>query len=212
MLATLYETRGEYDRSEELLQETLALGAGGLLSDSHEFLACSLFHQGAFESALEHAERGLAVFDPGYVNPATAAYGDNSGVSCHTWAALSLWFLGYPDQARERAAQAVELALDPRARHAHAAALAQAALVSQLRLEPEQAARWAEASLDAAERGGFVYRRAMATILHGWARAAAGSSPPDECIQELRQGLELSQATGAQWTMPTTSVFSPTPA
>lgn len=198
MLATLYETRGEYDRSEELLQETLALGAGGLLSDSHEFLACSLFHQGAFDSALEHAERGLAVFDPGYVNPATAAYGDNSGVSCHTWAALSLWFLGYPDQARERAAQAVELALDPRARHAHAAALAQAALVSQLRLEPEQAARWAEASLDAAERGGFVYRRAMATILHGWARAAAGSSPPDECIQELRQGLELSQATGAQ--------------
>jgi DNA-binding SARP family transcriptional activator len=199
MLATLYETRGEYERSEELLEETLALGArGGLLSDSHEFLACSLFHQGAFESALEHAERGLAVFDPGYVNTATAAYGDNSGVSCHSWAALSLWFLGYPDQARSRAAQAVELALDPRARHAHAAALAQAALVSQLRREPGQVAHWAEASIDAAEQGGFVYRGAMATILHGWARAARDPGSADEGIRELQQGLDLSRATGAR--------------
>ena len=30
----------------------------GLLTDAHEQLACSLFHQGAFDRALEHAEQG----------------------------------------------------------------------------------------------------------------------------------------------------------
>jgi DNA-binding SARP family transcriptional activator/pimeloyl-ACP methyl ester carboxylesterase/predicted ATPase len=199
MLATLYETRGEYERSEELLEETLALGThGGLIADSYELLACSLFHQGVFESALEHAERGLAILDPGYANPLTATYGDNSGVSCHAWAALSLWFLGFPDRARERAAQAVDMAEDPRRRHGYATALVQAALVSQLRLDSTETARWAEAAIEAAEHDGFVYRRAMASILHGWARATNGSGPPDDGIRELREGLDLSRATGAR--------------
>ena len=63
---------------------------------------CAAVPLGAFEQALEHAERGLAAYDGQYVNPLTAAYGDDAGASCHSWAALSLWFLGYPDQASQR--------------------------------------------------------------------------------------------------------------
>ena len=61
-LSTLYEVRGEYERSEALLEQTLALSGptagSGLVTDSHELLACSLFHQGVFATALEHAEQG----------------------------------------------------------------------------------------------------------------------------------------------------------
>src|SRR6266540_1234783 len=103
-LGTLYEVRGEYERSEALINRTLEVSGSnadsGLLTDSHELLACSLFHQGVFDRALEHAERGLATYDRHDVNPVKAAYGDNAGSACHTWAALSLWFLGYPDLAR----------------------------------------------------------------------------------------------------------------
>jgi DNA-binding SARP family transcriptional activator/predicted ATPase len=198
-LGTLYEVRGEYERSDPLLEQALVLSgptaSSGLLTDSHELLACSLFHQGVFEHALEHAEQGLAAYDGQYFNPVTAVYGDNAGVACHSWAALSLWFLGYPDLARERAREAVALADDPRRRHGYATALAQAAIVEQCRLDLGATRANAQAAMEAASRDGYQYRFAMATILHGWAVAAEGSH--EQGIAELERGFELSRETGA---------------
>jgi DNA-binding SARP family transcriptional activator len=198
LLGTFYDVRGEYARSEHLLQESLSLSGrtltAGVLTDSHELLACTLFHQGSFEDALQHAERGLDAYDGSYVNLATAAYGDNPGAACHSWAALSLWFLGYPDRARKRAEEAIALTNDPARRHGQATALVQAAVVSQCRGDVAAARTYAEAALEAAKRDGYRYRFAMATILRGWALAASGT---EDGIDELRRGLELSAATGA---------------
>jgi DNA-binding SARP family transcriptional activator len=199
-LGTLYEVRGEYERSEELINRTFEVSgsnaSSGLLTDSHELLACSLFHQGVFDRALEHAERGLASYDRNYVNPVTAAYGDNAGSACHTWAALSLWFLGYPDFARRRSREAVALAQDPRRRHGYATALAHAAIVEQCRLDTAATRTSAAAAIEAGAEAGYVYRVAMATILNGWALAAEGSF--EEGIAELERGVELSRETGAR--------------
>jgi predicted ATPase len=199
-LGTLYEVRGDYERADPLLHESLALSGrtlnSGSCTDSNELLACSLFHQGSFTQALEHAERGLAAYDGQYVNPLTAAYGDNAGASCHSWAALSLWFLGYPDQAGERARQAVETTSDPRRRCGRATALVQAAIVDQCVGDAQATLAGAEAALQVATEDGYVYRAAMATILRGWALAAAGQH--DEGVAELESGLALSAATGAR--------------
>ena len=66
-LATVYEIRGEYDRSEALLVESLALPAlaelPGAIVDSNELMACSLYHQGSFERSLEHAEHAQQQHD-----------------------------------------------------------------------------------------------------------------------------------------------------
>ncbi len=199
-LGTLYEVRGDYERADPLLQQSLTVSGRtlnrGACTDSNELLACSLFHQGSFAQALEHAERGLAAYDGEYVNPLTAAYGDNAGASCHSWAALSLWFLGYPDQARERARQAVETTTDPRRRCGRATALVQAAMVDQCGGDAQATLASAEAALQVAAEDGYSYRVAMATILRGWAIAAAGQH--DEGVAELESGLELSAATGAR--------------
>ena len=180
-------------------EQTLALSgptaSSGLVTDSHELLACSLFHQGVFASALEHAEQGVAAYDEQYLNPVRAAYGINAGAQCHSWAALSLWFLGYPDLARERAGEAVALAEDPRRRHGYATALAQAATVEQCRLDAVATRTNAQAAIEAATQDGYPYRIAMGSILHGWALAAEGAH--DEGIAELEHGLELSRETGA---------------
>jgi tetratricopeptide (TPR) repeat protein len=198
-LGTLYEVRGDYLRSDPLLEQALALSgptaSNGLLTDSHELLACSLLHQGVFDHALEHAEQGLAAYDGQYFNPVTAAYGDNAGAACHSWAALSLWFLGYPDLARQRAREAVLLADDPRRQHGYATALAQAAIVEQCRGDLRATRANAQAAMEAASRDGYLYRLAMATILHGWALAGEGSY--EQGITELEQGFELSRKTGA---------------
>ena len=199
-LATLYEVQGDYERSEALLEEVLAeplrsRGAPGLV-DSHELLACSLFHQGEFGPALESAERGLEAYDDMSGNAFMAAYGDNPGIACHSWAALSLWHLGRPDAARARAAMSVGLSEDMRRRHGLATALVLSATVTQCRREEAEARELAEAGIDAAARKGFIYRVAMGTILRGWARAAQGAA--DEGITELRRGIELARMTGAR--------------
>lgn len=149
-----------------------------------------------FERALEHAEQGLAAYDGEYFNAVTAAYGDNAGAACHSWAALSLWFLGYPDRARERAKEAVALTDDPTRRHGYANALAQAATVEQCRLDAQATRAYAEAAIEAATRDGYRYRLAMGMVLRGWARAADGAYA--QGIAELEQGLELSRETGAR--------------
>jgi DNA-binding SARP family transcriptional activator/pimeloyl-ACP methyl ester carboxylesterase len=199
-LGTFYEVQGEYRRSEALLEETLAhsrtAADAAVAVDLNELLACSLFHQGRFDRALQSAERALEVVESPHLNPFSAAYGDNPEVSCHVWAALSLWFLGRPDAARERAEVGVALAEHPSRRHGLSAARAYAALVSQLRQEPEATRRWADAAIEAATEGGFRYRLAMGLILRGWARAAGGAW--EEGIAELRQGLDMSRATGAR--------------
>lgn len=198
-LGSLYEVRGEYGRAEPLLEEALtvsgSVGGTGLLTDSHARLACSLFHQGAFDRALEHAELGLAVHDGAYFNPVTAVYGDDAGAACHGWAALSLWFLGYPDRARRRALEAVTLTEDPRRRHGYANALVQAAIVEGYRLDFAAARAHAEAAIAAAAHDGYHYRLAMAMIVHGWAMAAEGMF--DRGIAEIEEGLDASAETGA---------------
>ncbi len=198
-LATLYEIRGEYDRSERILGQTLedAERAPGepALADSYELLACSLFHQGAFERALRSAETGLALSDGIDVNTFTAAYGDNPAISCHSWAALSLWFLGRPDEARVRAERAVALARGRPYQHGLTIALGQAAVVAHCRREPADALSWADECRASAEREGFVYRIAMGAIIGGWATAALGD--PTRGVEGVRRGLEMSRATGA---------------
>ena len=167
-LGTLYELRGEFSRSHEMAQEFQRIAPPGMRDqqlESAELLACNLFHQGSFARALEHAERGLALFEQGgaqgVYSTFPATLGDNAGVSCHDWAGLALWFLGYPDRALARAIRALDLARDPSRAYSLATARAQIAVVHQCRREPEAALAWADATIAAAQELGYSYREAM---------------------------------------------------
>ncbi|HKH17234.1 MAG TPA: BTAD domain-containing putative transcriptional regulator [Solirubrobacteraceae bacterium] len=202
-LATLYELRGEYTRASAMAQECEQLAPGGSAAhalESSELIACSLFHQGSFARALEYAERGVALFEsggaPGSYTTFPATLGDNAGVSCHDWAGLALWFLGKPDSALARATHALELARDRSRAYSLATARAQMAVVHQCRREPEAAYEWAEATIAAAQRLGYVYREAMGRVLRGWALALLGEAP--EGAREISEGLAASRGTGAR--------------
>lgn len=198
LLGSMYEVRGDYHRSQHLLESALARPEGpstSVIVDSSEVLACSHFHQGAFELALDQAETGLGLWD-GYASQFSAAYGDDPGVSCHTWAALAHWFLGRPDAAAERAERAVALARSEQHAAGRAFALAQAAMVRQLRAEPAETLELAERAIEAATEGGYTLRVAAGTILAGWARAARGEA--DRAVAEVGRGIELARSTGAR--------------
>ncbi len=197
-LASFYEIRGDYQKSDELVNQHLELqseleGEGRV--DSYELLACSLFHQGMFEGSLSNAERGVGLYNPQHHNP-LAAYGDHPGVACHDWAALSLWFLGYPDEALARAREAMTLAEDPYNFYSLANARVQFAVVHQLRREAAPCEQWADATVSLSTRYGYAYRTGMGMILGGWARASQGRT--EEGISRITNGLGVVLATGAE--------------
>ena len=202
-LATLYELRGEFTRANAMARECEELAPSGNAEhelESSELLACNLFHQGSFARALEYADRGVALFEsgaaPGSYSTFPATLGDNAGVSCHDWAGLALWFLGRPDSALARATRALELARDRSRAYSLATARAQMAVVHQCRREPEAAIEWAEATIAAAQRLGYVYREAMGRVLRGWAMAQLGDAP--QGVREITEGLAASRGTGAR--------------
>ncbi len=202
-LATIYEVRGEYAAAAEVIDQCRRRTPVEDTSrhlQSNELLACSLFHQGSFARALEHADVGAALFSSGDPNlggydtfPATL--GDNAGVACHDWAALATWYLGRPDEALERARRALALAEEPARAYSRATACAQLAVVHQCRREPDEVRGWARATMDAAGDRGYAYRVAMGRILDGWAVAVLGD--PGRGAEELAGGLRASRSTGA---------------
>jgi DNA-binding winged helix-turn-helix (wHTH) protein/tetratricopeptide (TPR) repeat protein len=191
-LATLEEYRANYVASEALVEERLQLDGGapdrGL--ESHELLACSLFHQGRFAQAVASADRAVAA---GGHSAAACTLGEDPEASAHGWAALALWFLGDDDGALERAKAAVAVGREPSRAYGLASALAHAARVHQHRDEPAPARDLAAACVTVSEAGGFPYFLAVGRMVHGWATGA---------LTELREGLAAHAATGAAMDRP----------
>jgi DNA-binding winged helix-turn-helix (wHTH) protein/tetratricopeptide (TPR) repeat protein len=202
-LAILHEYRAEYDRAAELMEQRLHLhgieSAPALRLESHELLACSNFHQGGFREAIDHAHEVLAAYDAAEHLDLMALFGENPAVSSRHWAAHSLWFLGHPDRALRMMAQALdtagELAYSFSLSHAHE----HAAYLHQYRLEPDQVREHAEVTIRLARAGGYRYREATGTMLHGWATAGDDLGGG---LDELRRGLEAYRATGAAMDLP----------
>ena len=198
-LATFHEVRGSYSEAEALLQDVLDHQSGTLgrdaLADTHELMACTLFHQAEFGRALDNAERGIEVGGGATVSPLGASLGDSAGVACHCWAGLSLWFLGRPDAARGRTETAIAIARGAAHVHAEATAHAYAALLAQLRNEPLQAEQLAGSAITHGMRAGYSYRTAFGLVIRGWARATEGDGGG---VAELRHGIEILEAQGAR--------------
>jgi predicted ATPase len=197
-LAAVHEYRGEYGQAQALVEQQLREPQADMVLESHELLACSHFHQGAFAEAVAHAEEVLTRCRPHEHSALMALHGENPAVSGNNWASLSLWFLGYPDQALARAGRALALA-EEESPYSLATARVQAAFLRQFRRETEAAREAAEAAIALADRQGFPFRVAQGTILWGWALADQGRA---DGLAILRKGLAAYGATGAQMGRP----------
>jgi predicted ATPase/DNA-binding winged helix-turn-helix (wHTH) protein len=198
-LAYLHEIRGEYARSQSLIEERLTLSVPserpGPLLEAHELLSCSLFHQGSFEAALQHARDGLDLQATEHRNVFLASLGENAAIACFYWAGLNSWFLGRPDEAVALVQRAIDVCGSAGHIYMLSLAEAQAARLFQHRREAERAAEHAERSLSIGERQGYPYQRAIARTLLGWAEVACGSIEPG--LRRLRQGLHGQSELGA---------------
>jgi hypothetical protein len=201
-LAGLHEYRGEFDRSQALMEQRLRTAASDdpTVVGLHDIIACSRLHLGAFADALRHAEAALAHYDPKRDLTVLAMVGENTFVTSQHWTAFALWFTGWADRALQHSAAAVEFARRPGHAFCLCLALEQAATLHQLRREPDRVRDLAEEMLALAAEGGLPYREATAGVLLGWARGALGAA--DEGSRQLDAALDAYRRTGAAIELP----------
>jgi predicted ATPase len=200
-LWALHLLRGELRKACELAEQLLRRAQSAhdpeLLIYAQAARGATSYLMGEFLPARKHLESAITLYDPECHRPLAFRYGGrDAGVSCLSYAAWTLWQLGYPDQALKRGNEA--LALSQALSHPFSLGFAGVfvSVLRQYRREARAAQETAESVIAlSAERGlgGFW---AFATVLRGWAMAEQGRK--EEGIAQLQEGLAASRAMGEE--------------
>jgi TOMM system kinase/cyclase fusion protein len=190
--------RPEFQTARELGEHLLRLGQHAsdpsLLTQAHWVLGFTLFFMGAFAPARAHLEHVMALYNPQHHRSHTLLYGQDPGATSLYYAALALWYLGYPDQALQRGQQAVTLAQELAHTMTLGFALEGVAELYQFRREVRRTQERAEALMTLSTEQRFAFWSVSATVLRGWALAEQGQGA--EGIAQIREGLAAWQAMG----------------
>jgi class 3 adenylate cyclase/predicted ATPase len=203
-LFRFHVVRAEYQMARELGEQLLALAEqiqdSSSLVETHRVLGTTFYGLGKFSAARGHVERGMLYYNSQQHRTSAFLYGQDSGVFSLVYAALTLWHLGYPDQALKKSQEALFLAQDLMHFHSQAIALGYNTWLHQLRREEQVAQERAEATNALCLEQGFAFWSAMGTLLRGWALALQGQG--EEGITQIREGLAVWRETGAEIAVP----------
>jgi predicted ATPase len=195
-----YNIRAELQTAHQLGAQLLTLAQQvqdpGMLIAAHRALGTTGFFMGAVASAQTHCAQGIALYDPQQHRASALLYGEDAGVVCHSFAAWTLWCLGYPTQGLTRSHEVVTLAQQMAYPFSLAFALGLSAVFYAFRREVCAAQERAESAITLATEHGFPYWRAYSSILRGWTLAHQGQVK--EGIEQKHQGLRAYRATGAE--------------
>ena len=195
-LFTVFYLRGDLRRADELAEQLMRRAQSAddpaLLLVAHLALGNTSFHMGELLLTREHLEMAISLYD----RERPIASGLDAGVSCLSYLALTLWTLGYPDQALKRDNEAVALAKALSQPLTLAFAEGVSGYLRQYRREARVAQEIAERLIALSVEHGFSHWLAQATIERGWAMAEQGHN--EEGIAQIREGLAGFRAAGTE--------------
>jgi serine/threonine protein kinase/predicted ATPase len=198
-LWNVYLLRCDFARCKDLASQMFALAQTQsepvLLLQAYNVMQQPLFHEGDFAAARGLQDEGMALYDPHRHRTLTAVYGEDPGVGCLAYAAVTLYCLGYPDQALRSVQAARQLADELSNPFDRARALYFAAFTHLCRRETRLTRELAEELMELSSEQGFALLWHGGMILHGWGLAQEGRTA--DGIGQMRQGLAGWQATGA---------------
>jgi predicted ATPase len=203
-LFVFYELRGAVRRAQELAQEFLTIAQQ---QPETVFLlrACATGGQafwllGDLATARTIFEQGIAVYDPQRHSPQVLGTWQDSGVTCLSYAASTLWLQGYPDQARERSRHALTLSEALAHPFTRVWAAYNAVQLHRFLQEIPQAQEQAEIARTLETEHGFTQFLVLRTMLQGWALLTQGHAA--EGMAQLCEGLAAYRAKGTEMNPP----------
>ena len=203
-LFRFYFVRADFQTARALGEQVLGLAEHTrdpvISLVGHSLLGALSLSLGEFVAGREHLEKGIALYDPREHHFMAALYGDDPGVTCHCFAAMSLWLLGYPDQALANVQRALAVAKETGSPYCETFALDFVTWIHVLRREEPAAQGVISALTPIATEQGFQFLLADSRVLLGWTLAAQGMAT--EGLQEVHPAIAAYQATGAAMSAP----------
>ena len=195
-----HELRAEYgvalDFAKELFTFANRRRDPALLLVAHDALGDTSLWTGELRAARRHLERGAALYDRERFGSDATLFGYDSGTACLSFLALTLWYLGCPDQARARADEAMALAQDLGTPAGMAQTMFFTAWVHQLMGDTSSASTRAEELIALSEEQGIPMYLAAARLLKGLLLACEGKA--EEGVALMREGIAGHRATGTE--------------
>jgi predicted ATPase len=198
-----YVTRPQFHRARELGETLLRWAQRAhdpeLAVIAHYALGPPWLCLGALPTARQHLEEASTHYTSDQRRALVFRMGHDPGLS-RLWTAVTLWLLGYPEQALTRLHKGLALAHE--LSHPYSLAWTQcfAAFVSQFRRDVQAVREQAKAAVALATEQGFPLLVAYGTSLRGWALALHGQG--EEGMAQVRQGIAAVRATGAELFVP----------
>jgi predicted ATPase len=204
-LAFFHLARAELQTGLELLDQCFALAQRlhnpVSLQQTYTRRGIGLWMQGELPHARDDFEQAMTLYDPHQHHHANiTTQGTDAGVSCRTFGALVLWFMGYPEQALGRMREALTLARNLSHMLTLATTLNWAAMFHLYRREAREAQNLAEAAIVLATEQGYPQWVAEAKVARGWSLIMQGQ--PEVGLAQIHQGQAAYQATGTQLLVP----------
>lgn len=190
-----------HERADALLSLAQRLDDRSLLMQAHHCEWATLFHLGDHRACCEHVAEGLALYQADAHRHHASVYGGHDAKVCgHGERALSLWLLGYPEQAMVELEQALAWSLEL----GHVGSLAHArdyALVLGVyRQDHGEVSDLADQMIEFATREGLPDYRERGAMFRGWAQVRLGNVRAG--LDQMTEALEKLSSFGTKEDLP----------
>jgi tetratricopeptide (TPR) repeat protein len=155
----------------------------------HCTMAQALFYLGDADGSLPHAKRAIEIYKPSDFQAVTYGSGSDQGVVAYGMAAITLWWLGWPDQALEQARAGVKLARQLESQLSLAMAQIFEAVALYLRGESQQTLDTAEQIIALSENLGFPDSLGFGLVLAGVERTRLQKDK--DGVEQVLRGIEI---------------------
>ncbi len=201
-LWVFYLVRANYQTALELGQQLMSLAEQSpqnktLRLEADQVYGTTYFYLGNLLKAKDHLEQAIKLYNPQTHGTEVSLHsGADKGVACLCHLTLTLWLLGYPDQALNRGEEALALAEELAHPYSIAFALSFLAWLHQYRGEAALTLNRANAAIALSHKQGFALLAAFSTILAGWAMTE--QEQIEAGINQIFKGLADFKTTGAE--------------
>jgi predicted ATPase len=199
-----YAARPQFQTARDLGETLLRLAQPAddptLSVIAHYALGTTWLFLGALPAARQHLEEAIARYTPDRRCAPAFRIGQDLGVGCRLYVAMTLWFLGYPDQALARLHDVLAFAHELSHPYSLAFARCWVAGVYQFRRDVPAVYKQAEATVALSTEQGFPQWIAVGTILRGWALAMQGQG--EEGMAQVRHGIAAVWTNGTMLNVP----------
>jgi DNA-binding winged helix-turn-helix (wHTH) protein/predicted ATPase len=185
----------DFGKTQELAREMLALAKKKrdpiFRLVAHMELGGTAYTLGDTTSARKHFQDAEGLYDPRQHASYIARVGVDVGLFSRSWEAHFLWHIGYPDAARAKAEETVNLASQFSHPLTRAITLGYATMLHQFQRDVDGIDRLAKATITHTTEHGLPYYLAWAELLEGWSAAIRGVC--EDGITKIRHSIEVLQ-------------------